>query len=309
MMDYSLTAKKVVVSALELMQEAATSGQTAAEKALSKMYAWSDRRPWRLGYSQFRLQYLRSVLHDETTLARFRDAQPLPAGHGWRLDARVVEIPWVLSRVPAEAKSLLDAGSSLNFLEVLSSPPLAGKALTILTLMPERRCYWKLGVSYLFGDLRHLLLNDEAMDAVACISTIEHVGMDNSLYAGDHVVGRRSSSGEFLGAVRELKRVLKTGGRLFVTFPFGRYEDHGWFQQFDAELADRLIAEFAPRRLQESVYRYDSEGWKLSQRSECADCQFFDVRRSKYFDPHSTLDFPSHFPAGEGAVMCLELTK
>ncbi len=309
MVEHSLSTKKAILSALELVQGAAASGQTAAERALSKLYAWSDRRPWRLGYTQFRLQYLRNILHDEATLALFREARPLPAGHGVHLDARVVEIPWVLSRLPSNAKSVLDAGSSLNFLEVLSSPPLAERSLTLLTLVPERRCFWKLGVSYLFGDLRHLLFQDETFDAIACISTIEHVGMDNSLYAGDNAIGKRSNADEFLSAIRELKRVLKTNGRLFVTFPFGRYEDLGWFQQFDADLADRLIAGFAPRQLEETVYRYDPDGWKLSCRSECAQCRFFDVRRSKYFDPNSSLDFPPHFPAGEGAVMCLELTK
>lgn len=309
MVEHSLSAKKVILSALELAQGAAASGQTAAEKALSKLYAWSDRRPWRLGYSQFKLEYLRNILHDDATLAPFRDSRPLPAGHGVRLDARVVEIPWVLSRLPRNATSVLDAGSSLNFLEVLSSPPLSEKSLTILTLMPERRCFWKLGVSYLFGDLRHLLFQDETFDAIACISTIEHVGMDNSLYAGEIAKAKPGAKTEFLPAVQELKRVLKERGKLFITFPFGRHEDHGWFQQFDAQLADTLIAAFAPRDVQEFVYRYGSGGWQLSQRAECAECEFFDVRRSKYFDPSSSLDFPSHFPAGEGAVMCLELTK
>ena len=52
--------------------------------------------------------------------------------------------------------------------------------------------------------------------------------MDNSMYAGDSDLGRRGNPTEFLLAVGELKRVLKPGGKLCITFPFGRYENHGW---------------------------------------------------------------------------------
>jgi hypothetical protein len=57
------------------------------------------------------------------------------------------------------------------------------------------------------------------------------------------------------------------------------------------------------------VYRYDPDGWKLSDRAACAQCQFFDVTTSKCFDPHSTSEYPTDYAAGERAVMCLELRK
>ena len=133
--------------------------------------------------------------------------------------------------------------------------------------------------------------------------------MDNERYAGAASEAQRGAPLEFLQAIEELKRVLKPGGSLYVTFPFGRYEDHGWFQQFDAALTDRLIEGFGPAQLRENVYRYFAEGWRLSSREQCADCEFFDVQASKYFTADSTLDFPPHYPAGEGAVMCLQLVK
>jgi hypothetical protein len=108
---------------------------------------------------------------------------------------------------------------------------------------------------------------------------------------------------------KELKRVLKPGGTLYVTLPFGRYEDHGWLQQFDAGLMDELIKAFGPTHLAETIFRYEPDGWKLSDRTACAQCQFFDVFTSKYFDPGSTIEFPPDYRAGEGAVACLELRK
>lgn len=285
-----------------------TARQFFEQRALDE-YLKSDRRPWRAGYNLYRLKYLSAQVRDEFVLQVFRHAQALPPNYGFRVDSRAVEIPWVLARLAQRAGRLLDAGSALNLECVLSAPALAPHKITITTLAPEAVCYWFRGVSYVFGDLRDLDFRDDWFDAVACISTIEHVGMDNAMYAHNSETARRSNAQDFVRAVKELRRVLKPGGSLYITFPFGRYEDHGWFQQFDAALADQVIAAFAPTQLQETVFRYDPDGWKLSERGECAECCYFDVHASKYFDPHSQIEYPPDFPAGERAVMCLELIK
>lgn len=99
------------------------------------------------------------------------------------------------------------------------------------------------------------------------------------------------------------------GGTLYISFPFGIYEDHGWFQQFDAGLTDTLIECFAPRATRESYFKYEPNGWVLSDRTACAGCRSFDVHQSKYFDPNSTVEYPPDFPACERAVACLALGK
>jgi SAM-dependent methyltransferase len=273
-----------------------------------KNYLRSDRRPWRLGYGAYRNKYLAESISNPSILEIFLKSKSLPPGYGFRLDARVVEIPWVLARVARRTGRLLDAGSSLNHDFVLTVPPLSNKKITIVTLSPEATCLWKTGVSYVFGDLRSMDFRDECFDTIVCISTIEHVGMDNFLYTGQKEDTPKDSQ-DFILALRELKRVLKKDGMLYITFPFGKFEDHGWFQQFNANLTDRLIKEFAPSRLNETVFRYEPSGWQLSNRTSCAQAQFFDVHKSKYFDSKSSVEYPSDFPAGERAVMCLELRK
>lgn|SRR5574341_406626 len=272
-------------------------------------YLRSERRPWSAGYAEFREDYLRNAIVDQALLRSLRNGQELPEGYGFRLDARVIEIPWVLARAADRTGSLLDAGSALNYDFVLQSSALRDKKITIITLAPESDAFWRLGVSYVFGDLRKLDFRDELFDAVACISTIEHVGMDNTMYAGDTRIAQRSDPREFLAAVSELKRVIKPGGVLYISFPFGRYENHGWFQQFDSQLVDKLLDGFDPSSHTEAIYKYEPTGWILSNRAACADCQFFDVHTSKYFDPNSTLEYPPDFPAGERALACLELVK
>jgi SAM-dependent methyltransferase len=204
---------------------------------------------------------------------------------------------------------LMDAGSSLNHGFVINAPALAGKKVTIVTLAPEAECYSNLGVSYFFGDLRDLEFRDARFDFVVCISTIEHVGMENTMYTGANAISPSGDRKGFLAAVEEMKRILKPGGVFYVTFPFGRYEDHKWFQQFDSALTDTLIEKFGPSRMSETIFRYDPDGWIVSDRASCAQCQFFDVLTSKYFDPKSTLEYPPDYPAGERAVACIEMYK
>jgi SAM-dependent methyltransferase len=273
-------------------------------------YLKSDRRPWRVGYHEYKEQSLSEAVKNDSVLDVFAQNHSLPQGYGYRLDARIIEIPWVLSRVRKyEGGRFLDAGSALNYDFVLSAPALKDKQTTIVTLAPEGQAFWQLGVSYVFGDLRNLDFRDERFDCIACVSTIEHIGMDNTMYAEDLAIAQRSDPSEFVLAVKELKRVLKKDGSLFISFPFGRYENHGWFQQFDSELVDTLISAFAPARHHEAIFQYHPDGWQLSNREACKDCEFFDVHTSKYSDPTSTIEYPPDYPAGERAVACLELVK
>jgi SAM-dependent methyltransferase len=288
-----------------------TVGRTAWNAVKRKRlasYLKSDRRPWREGYYEYREKYLSEAVVDEALLDVFAEDRSLPPGYAYRLDARLLEIPWVLSRVRKTDGRFLDAGSAFNYDFVLSSPALKEKQTTIVTLAPEGQAFWQLGVSYVFGDLRDLDFRDERFDAVACISTIEHIGMDNTMYA-EGQVAQRSDPSEFLLAVKELKRVLKPGGVLFISFPFGRYENHGWFQQFDSELVDTLIGAFAPSQLKERIFQYHPDGWQRSTRENCRECEFFDVHTSKYANPASTIEYPEDYPAGERGLACLELVK
>jgi SAM-dependent methyltransferase len=274
-----------------------------------RAYLMSNRQPWRTGYWEYREDYMKHVLSDDSYSTLFQEAKRLPKGYGFRLDARVVEIPWVLARLREKTGKLLDAGSSLNQEFILNAAALSNKKITILTLTPEPRCYWNLGVSYLFGDLRELEFRDSTFDIVVCISTIEHIGMDNTIYGGANAIASDERKTVFLKAVKEMRRMLKPGGPCYVTFPFGKYEDHGWFQQYDSAMTDALIAEFDPGRTEETIFQYKPDGWVVSDRASCRECETFDVHKSKCFDPQSKIEYPPDCPAMERAVACLGLYK
>lgn len=257
---------------------------------------------------EYKNWYLYNVLNNKNLIKSFQKSDSLPIGYGFRLDARVVEIPWALSRLDTNDEKILDAGSALNTKEIVESPLLSRRKITIVTLAPEKACFWYDGVSYLFGDLRNLDFKAETFDSIVCVSTIEHIGMDNTMYIGKDE-SSRGNPYDFRIAIDELKRVLKKGGRLFCTFPFGKYENHGWFQQFDSKLTNSLIEQFHPVQKYETIFKYLPEGWIISDRESSSQCQYFDIHKSKYFDKSSAIEYPSDYPAGERAVCCLELIK
>jgi len=155
----------------------------------------------------------------QNALDRFTGNPPL--GYGVGMDERVVEIPWALAELGSGPGRVLDAGGALNRRWLLGR--LDGWKIDVLTLAPEYESSWQLGVSYLFDDMRALPIRDGLYDTVVCVSTIEHIGMDNSEIGG----ASEYTPGDALAAMRELSRVLRPGGRLLLSAPFGRYEEMG----------------------------------------------------------------------------------
>jgi len=200
-------------------------------------------RPWSRGYSEFRTQELIKVLNDQEMMQVFKQSRQLPEGYGFRLDERLIEYPWVLSRLPKERCLVLDAGSALNFDYLVSNPIIENKDLYIMTLFLEPQCFWKRGISYVYADLRDNPFNDGYFDIIVCISTLEHVGMDNTMYA-ETQQSRANDPASFAEAIKEFNRILKPGGLLFITVPYGKHTNYGFFQQFDASLVQTAIEAF-----------------------------------------------------------------
>ena len=265
-------------------------------------------RPWSRGYSEYRTQELNKVLGSEELMRVFAQSKPLPEGYGFRLDERIIEYPWVLSRLPEEPCRLLDAGSVLNFDYIINHPTLGNKDISILTLFPEASCFWGKRISYLYADLRDTPFRDNYFDSIICISTLEHVGMDSYIYTGGQLASKKDP-GSFTNVIEEFNRILKARGTLFLTMPYGKYSDFGFFQQFDASLVGKAIKFFAGSLAESSYYRYLDSGWILSTSSECSNCDYFNIHETKYFDERSNKDYDKDYAAAARAVACLKLVK
>ncbi len=237
-----------------------------------------------------------SQIGDREKLDAFGEGGRLEEGYGRGLDERVVEYPWAFSRLPEGA--ILDAGSTFNFAHVLDAALPRVDSLTIVTLAPEPRAFPERGVEYVYGDLGDLPFEDSSFDCCVSISTLEHVGMDNTIY-GDDGDAAADPDAHLAQALAEIRRVLKPGARLLITVPYGRPENHGWWRQFDAGMVGRLIATAGPASERTTVYRYTAQGWQVSSLEEAGDESYYDIRAAD--GP------PDDGAAAARAVACLDL--
>lgn len=232
--------------------------------------------PWNEHYSAARYELVKNYITNENKLLYFKEEKQLPKGHGIALDERTVEWPWVIAHLNDNDMHILDAGSALNHPLLLSHPAITPsgdgqKQLDIFTLAPEDVCEFHRGISYHFGDLRFLPYKDELFDAIVSVSTLEHVGMDNTMFRADR---EEHLPEDVKKAFLEIKRVLKRGGKFLFTVPFGVYEDHTLFQQFDANLLECCADTFVPSSREDTFFMYTAEGWSKCSAKECAKLKY-----------------------------------
>lgn len=184
-------------------------------------------------------------------------------GHEWRgfrpglstagTTERVVEIPWTLSRYAGERR-VLDIGTAyaipayVRGLRRLGVPELYGVDL-LQAAVP--------GVAMRQADVRQMPFEDGFFDLVFCVSTLEHIGLDNRAWG---IRESEDMQGD-LNALREIRRVMRDGGRLLVTVPFGKARRYQWFKQYDLSQWQSLIAEAGLKPGELAFFGYGQAGW------------------------------------------------
>jgi SAM-dependent methyltransferase len=196
-------------------------------------------------------------------------------------DERQIEIPWVLSR-HSGARRVLDVGYAY-------APDLYLEALVAFGIdelvgvdLAKREIPGMRGV---VADLRALPFDEGAFDLVLCVSTLEHVGWDNTVYG---LPTEHDSTG-MLTALRELRRIIAADGRILITVPCGAEEDHGWFVQRPPSTWLRFFESAGLRIMEYETYELGAAGW-----------------RSVEGDPE--VEYGERGPAAS-AVLCAVLTR
>ena len=264
-------------------------------------YIFSGKKPWDKGYWEYKRREIIRACSDARLLNAFAQNKPLPVNYGLRLDERIVEYPWILSKLQSKQRGmLLDAGSVLNFDFILSNPILSDRTVYIYNLAPEG-VVDRLNISYIYGDLRSTVFKDGLFDEIICVSTLEHIGTDNTFLYSSDPKSKEFAPQDFLKAIDEFKRILKPKGKLLITVPFGEYENGSWFQQFNLGMVNDIIKVFQGSDAQIAYYQYSISGWQISTADQCAHCRYFDIHKTTKLDPDHA--------AAARAIACIELTE
>lgn len=274
-----------------------------AQELERKNYLQNGQIPWSEGYLGFRNDRIFEALKDKNNLNTFANKQ-IPANFGYRLDERIVEYSWIFSQLPQEKIKLLDAGSTFNYDFIINQEILQNKEISILTYAPESPNFNEKRVSYSYADLRDMPFKDNYFDFIVSQSTIEHIDMDNSIYGYDlkHNEEIEKKSYEYFKALKEVVRMLKNKGTFLLTFPYGKFEHHGFFQQFDAEMVGKMQELFTENgEYALNFFKYNSNAWQVATQEQCNDAESY--------NPHTGKGKGNDGVAHSRAICCIKFVK
>lgn len=163
---------------------------------------------------------------------------------------RIVEVPWIFANLglPRGAR-VLDFGCSESpvALELAS----LGYRVVGVDLRPYPMTHPNLTVVQ--GDFLTRGFASGEFDAVVAISAVEHCGLGG--------YGEAAGVGGDRPVVEEMHRILRPGGRLLLTVPYGRAGRTSWYRVYDRASLAALLAGF--RVVRTDYYRgLDRHGWQ-----------------------------------------------
>ena len=207
------------------------------------------------------------------------------AEYAFKHSERDVEVPWVLARLSESDKRILDIGSaeSTYLFNLADQRELFGiDPRDPLVEVPP-------GMVCVHGDICHppVELRPCSFDVIVCISTIEHIGLsayDQPTFEnGDHL------------ALKSMLSLLKPRGRLLLTAPYGREENHVWLKVYSHDDWMDLLGDIRPV------------------------CQDFYVCRGSWYEPCSPQDLldvgylwapqDQRRTGRAGGVICCEIVR
>jgi SAM-dependent methyltransferase len=205
----------------------------------------------------------------------FPRALKIPAHLGMNLPERVIELALAkYTYVPGSR--VLDVGHSnimechRRLLRSLEEP----RHLTGIDIANPTYDTTEFYEQSIRADITATGLPDKSFDLIWCISTIEHVGMDNSCYTDDFSTG----AGMDLLALREMERLLVPSGMLLLTVPFGIFENHGWLKNYDKDTWQTLLSVVSRRSKKcELYFKYSpAVGWHVVEPSQLAATRYYE---------------------------------
>jgi len=214
-------------------------------------------------------QELKKQKHkQERNALHFVDLKKIVHAHS-PLSERLVEYLYVLKNLTTKGK-LLDIGcNESEFANELSKI----KTLQVYGI-DIRPILGKTSYNFFKEDAQHTRFDNDFFDQITIISSIEHFGLE--------VYGNKNmDTGADVKAMKEIRRILKKNGRLFLTTPFGK-DSTSWYRKYNK---NSLIKLFSGFKIIEEKYFYQTEnGWKKTDVNHAST-----IGNAKYAIGESTL--------------------
>jgi SAM-dependent methyltransferase len=153
------------------------------------------------------------------------------------VNERIVEMPYVLQKLAAyPCAKVLDFGCSNSPLSL----ELAALGYKVTGVDLRTYGYEHPNFELLQGDFLQREMPENSFDAVVAVSAVEHTGLEGVYGAQAHDSGDRVILRKFL-------KILKPGGILLLTVPFGKAGENPGYRVYDSKSLGALIEGFTVR--------------------------------------------------------------
>jgi SAM-dependent methyltransferase len=172
---------------------------------------------------------------------------------------RYLEYPWLLQNINIASGKILDVGSTASNMLYNFLP----KAVEINSIDLNSKYIESEAIKFAVGDIRKTNYEDNYFDVVSCISTLEHIGVSGRYGSDDDPEGD-------LRAVKEMGRILKPGGTMLVTVPYGIRDVLPINKLYNKERIIRLFKDFSAVEIEYKKYFGQFNLWLATDEAEAA---------------------------------------
>jgi ubiquinone/menaquinone biosynthesis C-methylase UbiE len=172
---------------------------------------------------------------------------------------RYLEYPWLLENIRITGGKILDVGSTASNMLYNFLP----KEVQIYSIDLNSKNIESAAVKFSVGDIRKTNYEDNYFDVISCISTLEHIGVAGRYGSDD------DPSGD-LKAVKEMARILKPGGTILLTVPYGTRDVLPINKLYNKERINELFKDFFSVEIEYRKYFQKFHLWLTTNEVEAA---------------------------------------
>lgn len=168
------------------------------------------------------------------------------------INERIVEIPFILFNLPPKPSKILDVGANESPISLM----LASLNHSVVALDLRPYPFFHPNLVPIIADITLPFTVSGPFDVVICLSVLEHIGLP--VYGG-----RSIRDGDKL-AIHNMFRLLRPGGRLFLTTPIAHKPalTPAW-RVYDLVTLKKLFSQFSKVDIQVG-YKNSLQNWQIS---------------------------------------------